>query len=207
MPTNEPRRQPKATFPFAGGKPPPRHLTPQEIAEERRKKLCAKYEAFFAPIVEQLQAGGETGKLLNLMRSRDCNDRGFESRFPPLCFNLGFWGPNNGERHRPYVYLYIREPDGRRSRQIFDRLRNRHEAIERELRQINPSFELNQWSPTTGSPNPRATNYRSVGMMIHGTINDPPEKLNEISNWMLAFYPALKTTMDPHLEEILRDLP
>ena len=174
--------------------------------QDELKVARSQYKAFFAPIIRELRAGGESGERVNVMPEED-NDRGFESRFPPLCFNLGFWGPNNGERHRPYVYLYIRESDGRRSRQIFDRLRNRHEAIERELRQINPSFELNQWSPTTGSPNPRAANYRSVGMMIHGTINDPPEKLNEISNWMLAFYPALKTTMDPHLEEILRDLP
>ena len=199
-------KQPRQQRAFARDKPPPRHLSPKEAAKERRKELCAKHEAFFAPIVEQLRAGGESGKLLNVMRRADCNDRGFKSRFPSLCFNFGFWGPNRGDRNSAYVYLYIQETDGWRSQQIYEQLFHRRESIERDLRQANPSFELNRWSETTGSSNPATEHYRSVGMMIRGTIDDPPEKLREISEWMLAFYPALKDAMEPHLEEIVHDL-
>ena len=204
--SDKPRRQPRAQFAFAGDKPPPRHLTSKEAAEERRKKLCAKYEAFFAPIVDALRQSGETGKLLKLMQSADCNDRGFEwQKFEPLCLNFGFWGPNNGDRHRPYVYLYIHEPDRQRAEQIFEQLRLREDQLNSALREVNPAFELTQWSLHTGSPNPQA-DYCSVGMMINGTIDDPQEKLDEIRDWMLAFYPALKSVLEPHLEEILSDL-
>lgn len=201
----ESRKQPRAKFAFAGEKPPPRHLSPKEAAKERRKKLCAKYEAFFAPIVEQLRTGGESGRLLKVMQGADCNDRGFESRFPPLCFNFGFWGPNGGDRHRPYVYLYIREPDRARAVQILELLQLRKDQLTATLRQIDPTFDLNQWSERTASPNSKA-NYCTVGMQIDGTINDPPERLDKISQWMLAFYPALKDAMEPHLEEIVHEL-
>ena len=152
----------------------------------------------------ELKAAGESGKLVNVMP--EGNDRGFESRFPPLCFNFGFWGPNNGDRHRAYVYLYIREPKRPRAEEIFERLTLHETAMNAELRKTDPSFMLNQWSPHTGSPNPQA-DYCSVGMQIDGTVDDPPEKLAEIRAWMLAFYPALKRVMDPNIEEVLRSLP
>ena len=171
-------------------------MSQQDTAELRKR-----YKDFFDPIIRSLKAAGEGPRTLNVIP--EGNDRGFESqKFAPLCFNFGFWGPNNGDRHRPYVYLWIRESDGRRSRQIFEQLRADQKAMEEELRRVDPRFKLNRWSDTTGSSNPKAKHYRSVGMMIDGTINDPQQRLDEIRDWMLAFYPVLKDVMERRLEKI-----
>ena len=73
------------------------------------------------------------------------------------------------------------------------------------LRQIELTFDLNQWSEHTALPNPKA-DYCTVGMQSDGAIHDPLARRDEIRDWMLAFYPALKDAMDPHLEEIVHKL-
>lgn len=170
------------------------------------RAVRAQYKEFFDPIIRELKAAGEGPRTLNVMP--EGNDRGFESqKFAPLCFNFGFWSANTRDRHRPFVYLWIRIPDPIGSKRVFDHLKRREAAINRDLALRDPSFEVNQWNPTTRSPHPQARHYRFIGMLLeHGTIHDPRERLDEIRDWMLAFYPALKGAMEPHLEEIVHEL-
>lgn len=178
-------------------KPPPRIKGRRPKTAEQMKEVRALHAAFFEPIIRELQRA-ETGSPVNATQ-QEGNDRGFESRFPPLCFNFGFWGRQPEERDRAQVYLWICE-DNPRATQIFDELLMHQEAMNDELRQIDPSFELNWWSTFTGSS--RRPTYRAVGMQIDGTIDDPQERLDEIRDWILAFYPALKSVMEPRLESI-----
>ena len=53
-------------------------------------------------------------------------------------------------------------------------------------------------------------NYSSRQVILRGqeaSIDDPPEKLNEIKEWMLEHLLKLKQVFDPRLEEIVRQPP
>ena len=203
------RKQPRAKWAFAGDKvpkaptsdQPPRIKGRRPKTTEQMREVRALHAAFFEPIIRELQLE-ETGQPVYPTR-QEGHDRGFESRCPPLCFNLGFWGRKPGDRDRAQVYLWICEDDPRAA-QIFDELLKYQEAMNDELRQIDPSFELNWWSRSTGSS--KRPTYRAIGMQIDGTIDDPQERLDEIRDWMLAFYPALKKVMGPRLADICRRL-
>ena len=202
------RKQPRAKWAFAGDKVPkaptsgpPRIKGRRPKTREQMKEVRALHAAFFEPIIRELWLE-ETRQPINATQ-QEGNDRGFKSRFPPLCFNLGFWGRKPGDRDRAQVYLWIREEDPRAA-QIFDELLKHQEAMNDELRQIDPSFELNWWSRFTGSS--KRPSYRAIGMQIDGMIDDPQERLDEIRDWMLAFYPALKKVMEPRLADICRRL-
>ena len=49
--------------------------------------------------------------------------------------------------------------------------------------------------------------FSSINLRRDGSINDPPEKLEEIRAWMLEYLPKLKEVLDPHLERVLKELP
>ena len=70
-----------------------------------------------------------------------------------------------------------------------------------QLRQIDPAFELNWWG--TGMGWPESPYGQGIGVQIAGTIDDPPQELERIRDWMLAFYPALKQVAEPRLEEAI----
>ena len=47
--------------------------------------------------------------------------------------------------------------------------------------------------------------FSTINVKIDGSIEDAPEKLEEIRAWMLDLLPKLKETFDPHLERILKE--
>ena len=48
--------------------------------------------------------------------------------------------------------------------------------------------------------------YFSVSLWTDGSINNPPERLNDIRGWMLETLPKFKTIFNPRLEKALADL-
>ena len=49
--------------------------------------------------------------------------------------------------------------------------------------------------------------FSSINIRRDGSIDDPPEKLEETRAWMLEMLPKFKEIFDPRLERILRDMP
>ena len=49
--------------------------------------------------------------------------------------------------------------------------------------------------------------FASISIRKDGSIDDPPDKLEETRAWMLDLLPKLKKVFDPRLAEILRELP
>lgn len=87
--------------------------------------------------------------------------------------------------------LDIRATDAERNRQILDRLQERRVKIEAGL-----DFEIDWDKPNRG---------RSQGIRIFGTgsLDDPPERQDEVRKWMLDTVIALKSALDPHLQRIV----
>ena len=48
--------------------------------------------------------------------------------------------------------------------------------------------------------------FSSINIRRTGSIDDPPEKLEETSTWMLEMLPRLKEVFDPHVASILKNL-
>jgi hypothetical protein len=46
--------------------------------------------------------------------------------------------------------------------------------------------------------------FFTVSVRKDGSIDDPPEKLEETRAWMLNLLPKLKEVFDPRLDEILK---
>ncbi len=85
-------------------------------------------------------------------------------------------------------------PPAEWNRQILDRLRDRQPEIEAGL-----DFEIDWDKPNRG---------RSQGILIFGTgsLDDPPERQDEVRKWMLDTVVVLKSVLDPHLQEIVAEL-
>ena len=50
----------------------------------------------------------------------------------------------------------------------------------------------------------KSDNIYNVGLRRDGSIDDPPEQLEEISTWMLRHLLRLREVLDPRLEQILK---
>lgn len=163
------------------------------------QEVRALYAAFFDPITREIWSSGEEYRLTYGMLEEE-NDRGFTWRLPLIGFHLGFWGGVPGERDRAQVYLSMRThyPLGLR---IYEALVPHRSFMSDQLRQIDPAFDLNWW----GTPMdwPQSPPVHGIGAQIAGTIYDPPQELERIRDWMLAFYYALKQVMEPRLEEAI----
>ena len=53
---------------------------------------------------------------------------------------------------------------------------------------------------------PDAHNFSSINIRRNGSIDDPPEKLEETRAWMLDLLPRLKEVFDPRVQNILKEL-
>lgn len=172
---------------------------PSPNAQGQAQEVRALYAAFFDPITREIWSSGEEHRLIYGTLGEG-NDRSFTWRLPLVGFHLGFWGGAPGERDRAQVYLSIltHYPLGLR---IYEALVPHWSFMSDQLRQIDPAFELNWWgTPTDG---PQSPQVHGIGAQIAGTIYDPPQELERIRDWMLAFYPALKQVMEPRLEEAI----
>ncbi len=45
-----------------------------------------------------------------------------------------------------------------------------------------------------------------MGLAVDGTMDDPPERLDEIRAWMLETLPKFRDVFNPRLEKILAEL-
>ena len=99
-----------------------------------------------------------------------------------------------GESTFPYAYVHIEPREREFGKRIFDALQDRSAEIEAS---IDAEWEWRRLD---------ARKYCNVGLRRDGSIDDPPEKLEEIRAWMLYQLPKLKEVLDPHLERVLKEL-
>ena len=92
-----------------------------------------------------------------------------------------------------WVSLHVRTWDSiERNNRIFDELQRAKPEIEESL---DAEWVWHRFEPNS---------FFTVSVRKDGSIDDPPEKLEETRAWMLNLLPKLKEVFDPRLDEILK---
>ena len=144
-----------------------------------------KVHDFFQPLtIEALRTG---------LADRSTQYFGYTGRFFPSRFDkdtgyaVSFW--KNGA----WVSLHVRTWDSiERNNRIFDELQTAKSEIEQAFGAECVWHGFEPYSLFT------------VSIRRDGSIDDPPEKLEETRAWMLDLLPKFKKVFDPRLEEILK---
>ena len=159
----------------------PLNSTPPHVLEDRRK-----HQKFFQPLINELLRRDFADKAVQLW------DRA--SRIFPLPFDNDSGYAVEFFRGSVWVFLHIRTWDSvERNNRILEELLAQRDEIERN---IGSDLEW-RWS------RPNKQTFCSISVIREGTIDDPPEKLTEIREWMLEMLPKFKEVFDPLMAEIL----
>ena len=146
-----------------------------------------QYYEFFQPLITKLLGEGFADKGVNYF---DHTGRFFPSRSDEdTGYAVSFW--KNGA----WVSLHVRTWDSiERNNRIFDELQRAKPEIEEPLdaEWVWHRFDTNS--------------FFTINIRRDGSIDDPPEKLEEVRGWMLDQLPKLKDVLDPHLERVLKEL-
>ncbi|MDE0430977.1 MAG: DUF4268 domain-containing protein [Caldilineaceae bacterium] len=94
-----------------------------------------------------------------------------------------------------WVTLHIEAEDKIQTKEIFDKLRAHSKYIEESIEVgPDPEWVWNRWS---------GQRFSSVNIRRDGSINDPPEKLEDTRQWMRENLIRFKDFFDNRLEELL----
>lgn len=145
-----------------------------------------RYHEFFQPLITKLIGEGFADKAVNYF---DHTGRLFPSGFDEETgYAVSFW--KNGA----WVSLHIRTWDSvERNNRIFDELQKAKPEIEESL---DAEWVWHRFGPHS---------FSTISIRRDSSIDDPPEKLEEIRGWMLDQLPKLKDVLDPRLEEAFAD--
>ena len=143
-----------------------------------------RHHEFFQPLVTKLLGEGFADKAVQYF---DHTGRIFPSRLDEdTGYAVSFW--NNGA----WVSLHVRTWDSiERNNRIFDELQEAQPEIEESL---DAEWVWHRFGPHS---------FFTISIRRDSSIDDPPEKLEEIRGWMLDQLPKLKKVLDPRLAEAL----
>ena len=148
-----------------------------------------QYYEFFQPLITKLRGESFAEKAVNYF---DHTGRFFPSRLDEdTGYAVSFW--NNGA----WVSLHVRTWDSiERNNRIFDQLQKATGKPEIE-ESLDAECVWHRFGPYS---------FFTINIRRDSSIDDPPEKLEEIRGWMLDQLPKLKKVLDPHLERVLKEL-
>ena len=146
-----------------------------------------KYHEFFQPLITKLLGEGFADKAVNYY---DHTGRFFPSRIDENTgYAVSFW--KNGA----WISLHVRTWDSvELNNRIFDELQKAKPEIEESLKAEWVWQGFDTYS------------FFEISIRRDGSIDDPPEKLEEIRAWMVDQLPKLKNVLDPRLERVLKEL-
>ena len=81
-----------------------------------------------------------------------------------------------------------------------------YESLEECSGEIERDFAAASLSGDLKWHNPKAFQYSEVRLQIKGSIDDPPEKLDETRGWMVESLPKFKAILNPRIEEVVAEL-
>ncbi|MDE2717523.1 MAG: DUF4268 domain-containing protein [Chloroflexota bacterium] len=145
-----------------------------------------QYYDFFQPLITEMLGDGFADKAVQYY---DYTGRFFPSRFDEETgYAVSFW--KNGV----WVSLHVRTWDSiERNNLIFDELQKAKPEIEESL---DAEWVWHRFGPNS---------FFTINIRRDGSIEDRPEKLEEIRAWVLDQLPKLKDVLDPHLERVLKE--
>ena len=148
--------------------------------------LAQKFRDFFQPLIGELIQSCFADKTTQRF---DSSDRFFPSRIHSgIGYAASFW------KNSAWVTLHIETEDKERTKQIFDLLKEEQAQIER-------CIEGEKWDWCRHDRHA----FSSINLRRDGSIDDPPERLDQIRAWMLEYLPRLKEVMDPRLARIMNE--
>ena len=147
-----------------------------------------RHYEFFQPIVTKLLGEGFADKAVNHW--------GHTGRLFPSGFDEETGYAVSFSTNGAWVSLHVRTWDSiERNNRIFDELQKAKPEIEEFL---DAEWVWQRFAPYS---------FLEISIRRDGSIDDPPEQLEETRGWMLDQLPKLKQVLDPHLERILKELP
>ena len=143
---------------------------------------------FFQPLIADLR---RTGFAYSARQLFDSSGRGFPSGLHKgILYAASLEGKNDA-----WATLHISMENNELTKQIFD-------TLEEDRAQIECNLDADwHWYRHSGS------SFSSINVRSDGSIDDPPEKLEETRARMLDMLPKLKAIFNPRLERILSELP
>lgn len=147
-------------------------------------ELSAKreaYQAFFQRLIDDLRAK----RLTNAKAAQPQNWYVFASGLSGFVYGVSF---AQGGRLR--AELYINTPDGDRNKAAFEKLLAQRSTIESDF------GEPLEWEPLEGKKACRIAAYRK------GSIEDPPEAIDQYLAWAIEQFVTLRKTFGPRLEAL-----
>ena len=150
-----------------------------------------QFHAFFQPLVAELCGTGFADKAIRRFGS---TDRLFPSRINP---GIGYVASLEGNNDA-WVTLHIQTNDKGLTKRVFDELMRDKGAIEQSIA-ADPGEEWHWYRKNAHA-------FSNINIRRNGSIDDPPEKLEETRAWMRDLLPRLKEVFDPRVEKILKEL-
>ena len=154
-----------------------------------------KYHDFFQPLIGELIRSDFADKAV---QNFNHTDRCFPSRI-----NRGVGYAATLEGNDAWVTLHIRTEDKQLTKRIFDELQAKQEDIENDFKSRIDAVPDPEWHWLRHDNR----TFSSINIRRDGSIDDPPEKLEEIRAWMLDLLPKLKEVFDPRVANILSRSP
>ena len=145
-----------------------------------------QYYDFFQPLIADLLGESFADKAVQYY--------GHTGRFFPsgLDRDIGY-AASLGGKNDAWVSLHVRTWDSiERNNRIFDELQKAKPEIEKYL---DVEWVWHRFEPNS---------FFTISIRRDGSIDDPPEKLEETRAWMLDLLPKLKAVFDPRVDEFLK---
>ena len=161
---------------------------PNDWAKEAKQKAGVRSFGeerllqFFTPLSEQLVREGFADKVTK--------ERGIPRYFPTRFTGIGYLG-HLSDFVRAYLWVYLE--NGEAKHRLFDKL-------ETEKAQLEQEVDAEWYWERNGDQR-----YGRLGVRTEGSIDDPPEKLEQHKAWLLKYLPKLKAALDPRLERIMAE--
>ena len=148
-----------------------------------------KHHDFYRPLIDELIRADFADKTVY--------QYGHTGRFFPsrISDGVGYAVSLEG-RNDAWVTLHIQTESNELTKRIFDALQNCREDIESRI-DAGPSLEWH-WRRYD-----RYT-FSSINIRSDGSIDDPPEEMEQTRAWMLDLLPQFKEVFDPSVADIVR---